>query len=303
MMSKCQSAILPEPNPFALYSQLKVRSNPEAVLDKLKQLPSLVTELNEAQPGAELVISIAFSHAFWTLTNQPMPDELKPFTPLGKDEISAPQTDVDILIHCHSTRHDLHFYLMRKLLADIASYVEVVDETYGYRFLDKRDMTDFIDGTENPKGEDREPVAIIPQGEFTGGSYVLVQRFVHNLPAWNRLSIAAQEKVIGRTKADSVELDEVPPTSHVGRVDLKENNKGLKIVRHSLPYGTASGEHGLLFIAYCYTLHNMESMLASMYGEADGKFDHMLRFTKAVTGAYFFAPSVDMLEQMAIADQ
>ncbi len=112
MMSKCQSAILPEPNPFALYSQLKVRSNPEAVLDKLKQLPSLVTELNEAQPGAELVISIAFSHAFWTLTNQPMPYELKPFTPLGKDEISAPQTDVDILIHCHSTRHDLHFYLV-----------------------------------------------------------------------------------------------------------------------------------------------------------------------------------------------
>jgi putative iron-dependent peroxidase len=171
----------------------------------------------------------------------------------------------------------------------------VVDETYGYRFMDARDMTDFIDGTENPKGEERAQVAIIPEGPFAGGSYVMAQRFIHNLPAWNRLSMSAQEKVIGRTKPDSIELDDVPAASHVGRVDIKEQGKGLKIVRHSLPYGSVTGDHGLLFLSYCHTLHNIKVMLESMYGVTDGKSDQMLRFTKAVTGAYFFAPSLEML--------
>jgi putative iron-dependent peroxidase len=189
---------------------------------------------------------------------------------------------------------------MRKCLSEIAESVDVVDETYGFRYLDARDMTGFIDGTENPKEEQRREVAIVPEGEFAGGSYVMVQRFVHNLPAWNRLNMAAQEKVIGRTKPDSVELDKVPAASHVGRVDIKEEGKGLKIVRHSLPYGSASGEHGLLFIAYCQTLHNFKVMLESMYGVTDGKTDQLLRFTRAVTGAYFFAPSQEMLAALTI---
>ena len=112
------------------------------------------------------------------------------------------------------------------------------------------------------------------------------------------MSVSAQEKVIGRTKPDSIELDDVPAASHVGRVDIKEEGKGLKIVRHSLPYGSVSGDHGLLFIAYCNTLHNFKAMLESMYGVTDGKTDQLLRFTQAVTGAYFFAPSADMLQSL-----
>lgn len=185
-------------------------------------------------------------------------------------------------------------------MGSIAGEAHIVDETYGFRYLDARDMTGFIDGTENPKDSRREEVAIIPDGELAGGSYVMVQRFVHNLPAWGKLNVAAQEKVIGRTKEDSVELDKVPEASHVGRVDLKENGQGLKIVRHSLPYGTVGGEHGLLFIAYCHTLHNFKAMLQSMYGEADGKTDQMLRFTQAVTGAYLFSPSCEMLQSLKL---
>jgi len=116
----------------------------------------------------------------------------------------------------------------------------------------------------------------------------------------NRLNVSAQEKVIGRTKPDSIELDDVPAASHVGRVDIKEEGKGLKIVRHSLPYGTATGDHGLLFIAYCNVRHNFDAMLESMYGATDGKTDQLLRFTKAVTGAYYFAPSTDMLSALTI---
>ncbi|OIQ25583.1 Dyp-type peroxidase [uncultured Vibrio sp.] len=299
-MSQPQSAILPEAGPFAQYTLLKIKQNSANVLNHLKALPSLIEGVNDKQPDADLTLSVAFTKSFWDQLNQATPDELIDFPVLGSGDITAPSSDVDVLIHCHSKRHDLHFYVLRKLLADISDDVDVVDETNGYRYLDSRDMTDFVDGTENPKNDVRNEVAIIPQGEFVGGSYVMVQRFVHDLPAWHRLNVAAQEKVVGRTKPDSIELDDVPAASHVGRVDIKEEGKGVKIVRHSLPYGSASGEHGLLFIAYCNRVHNFKVMLESMYGVTDGKTDQLLRFTKAVTGAYFFAPSTEMLQALAI---
>ncbi|MFH6923161.1 Dyp-type peroxidase [Vibrio vulnificus] len=299
-MSLAQTAILPEAGPFALYTLLKINHNPAKVLAQLQSLPALVEELNQSQPDAELTLSIAFSKSFWQQLDMAMPADLIDFPVLGEGEIVAPSTDADVLLHCHSKRHDLHFYLLRKLLSEVAEDITVVDETYGYRYLDSRDMTMFVDGTENPKAEKRAEVALIPDGEFAGGSYVMVQRFEHNLPAWNRLNVSAQEKVIGRTKPDSIELDDVPAASHVGRVDIKEEGKGLKIVRHSLPYGSVTGSHGLLFIAYCHTLHNFKAMLESMYGVTDGKTDQLLRFTKAVTGAYFFAPSKEMLSALAV---
>ncbi|MDC5854420.1 Dyp-type peroxidase [Vibrio europaeus] len=299
-MSYPQSAILPEASPFAQYTLLKVNQNETKVLEQLQALPTLVEELNKQQSGAELTLSIAFTKAFWIKLDMAVPAELIDFPQLGEGDVVAPSSDVDVLIHCHSNRHDLHFYLLRKFFAQVSDDVAVIDETYGYRYLDSRDMTDFVDGTENPKDAQREEVAIIPQGKFAGGSYVMVQRFIHNLPSWNRLNVSAQEKVIGRTKPDSIELDDVPAASHVGRVDIKEEGKGLKIVRHSLPYGSVSGEHGLLFIAYCNTLHNFKAMLESMYGATDGKTDQLLRFTKAVTGAYFFAPSSEMLSDLKL---
>ncbi len=299
-MSNPQSAILPEASPFAQYTLLKVTQNPQLVLEQLQALPALVAELNSNQPGANLAISIAFTKSFWQQLDVAMPEELIDFPVLGEGDIVAPSTDVDVLLHVHSNRHDLHFYLLRKFISSVSDSVNIVDETNGYRYLDARDMTDFIDGTENPKDGQRAEVAIIPGGEFAGGSYVMVQRFVHNLPAWNRLNVSAQEKVIGRTKPDSIELDDVPAASHVGRVDIKEEGKGLKIVRHSLPYGTVSGDHGLLFIAYCHTLHNFKAMLESMYGATDGKTDQLLRFTSAKTGAYFFAPSTEMLQSLSV---
>ncbi|CAM3748779.1 putative deferrochelatase/peroxidase YfeX [Vibrio aerogenes CECT 7868] len=299
-MSYPQTAILPEASPFALYALFKIKNNPEKVLRELKQLPELTESLNASQAGADVKLSVSFSRHFWAQLDAPAVPELVDFVTLGNGDISAPASDVDFLIHAHSLRHDLLFYVMRKFMGAVAEEIQVVDETYGFRYLDARDMTGFIDGTENPADSQREEVAIIPEGELAGGSYVMVQRFVHNLPAWERLNVAAQEKVIGRTKEDSVELEQVPEASHVGRVDLKENGKGLKILRHSLPYGTVGGEHGLLFIAYCHTLHNFKAMLQSMYGETDGKTDQMLRFTQAATGAYLFSPSREMLQSINV---
>ncbi|EJV5972512.1 porphyrinogen peroxidase, partial [Enterobacter mori] len=176
--------------------------------------------------------------------------------------------------------------------------IEVKEEIHGFRWVEERDLSGFVDGTENPAGEEtRREVAVIKDGVDAGGSYVFVQRWEHNLKQLNRMSVHDQEMMIGRTKEANEEIDgdERPETSHLTRVDLKEDGKGLKIVRQSLPYGTASGTHGLYFCAYCARLHNIEQQLLSMFGDTDGKRDAMLRFTKPVTGGYYFAPSLDKL--------
>lgn len=300
-MSQPQMAIAPDANRFAKFAVLKINQEAGQVLAALKNLPHLVEQVNQDEPGAALVSSISFSHSFWKQLNQAMPAELEPFEPLGSGDIQAPATDADVMIHLHSLRPDLHFYVLRKLISEVAQWVTIVDETDAFRYLDQRDFTGFEDGTENPKELERQEVAVIAEGEFAGGSYMLWQRYEHKLPAWERLSIAQQEKVIGRTKPDSIELDDVPARSHVGRVDLKEDGKGLKMVRHSLPYGQVGAAHGLLFAAYCNRLYNFKQLLASMYGHLDNQQDILLRFTDAVTGGYFFAPSEEMLAQLDIA--
>lgn len=294
-MALPQSAIIPEAGSFALYVLLKVRGDAANVINQCQQLHAIANQVNSDFSANGIGVSAAFSKSFCDKQGIAVPDSFTSFKPLGKGNITAPSTDCDILVHLHADRHDLNFYVMRQFLLPVSEDVEVIDETMGFRYLDARDMTGFIDGTENPKLEQRKDVALIAEGKHAGGSFVMVQRFVHKLPAWERLSQTAQEKIIGRTKPDSIELDDVPPASHVGRVDIKEEGKGLKIVRHSLPYGSVTKEHGLLFIAYCHTQHNFDQMLSSMYGETDGKTDMMLKFTDAVTGAYFFAPSQEAL--------
>ncbi|WP_434356398.1 Dyp-type peroxidase [Parasalinivibrio latis] len=295
-MATPQSGILPEAGPFALYTLFKVTGDKRVVCEHLKALHSLVEEVNASQPGADLCAAVSFTPSFWKEIGGEMPSDFEVFKPLGSGKVQAPATESDFLVHIHSLRLDLNFYLLRKFMSGVSRDVEVLDETYGYRYLDSRDMTGFVDGTENPKtDEDRRNIAIIADGKCAGGSFVMTQRFIHKLAAWERLGVEKQEKIIGRTKPDSVELEDVPATSHVGRVDIKENGKGLKILRHSLPYGSVSGDHGLLFIAYCNNQHNFREMLASMYGERDGSTDAMLMFTEAVTGAYLYAPSMEQL--------
>lgn len=164
--------------------------------------------------------------------------------------------------------------------------------------MEERDLSGFVDGTENPQGDaSRREVAVIADGIDTGGSYVFVQRWEHNLQQPSRIGLNEQEMIIGRTKHDNEEIDgDVrPETSHLSRLDLKENGKGLKLVRQSLPWGTASGKNGLYFCAYSARLHNIEQQLLSMFGETDGNHDGMLRFTRPVTGGYYFVPSLTTL--------
>lgn len=298
-MSHAQSGILLEHRRFAIYLEANITGELAAVRQGIQAFLPQLAALQQRFTDAGLGATLAFGDALWRdLSGNSSAPELKAFQPLGKN--IAPATQRDLLIHIQSFRHDVNFSLAQAALAAFAGALTVEEETQGFRWVEERDLSGFVDGTENPQGEAREQVAIIAHGDDAGGSYVFTQRWEHNLALWNRMDVSKQEATIGRTKEANEEIDgdARPATSHLTRVDLKEEGKGLKILRQSLPYGSASGTHGLYFIAYCARLHNIEQQLLSMFGERDGKFDAMLRFTKPVTGSYFFAPSLEKLQSL-----
>ncbi|MDO4697540.1 MAG: Dyp-type peroxidase [Pasteurellaceae bacterium] len=271
---------------------------PDALPNSIRTMYQQFEQLRQHYADEQLGLTLAFGSALWRqLAGEHSAPELKPFVALGREGREfAPTTQRDLLIHIQSNRPDLNFSMALIVIQSLKEIGEIVEEIHGFRWVEERDFTGFIDGTENPDTDEKlRDVMLIQEGIDAGGSYVLSQRYAHQLDKWHKMSVERQEQVIGRTKADSKELDDVPPLSHVGRVDLKEEGKGLKIMRHSLPYGLASGEHGLYFLAFSKRLHNIEKQLHSMFGELDGKTDRLLGFTKAVTGSYYFAPSLEQL--------
>lgn len=306
-MPQPQAGIVPNPSPNALFLVLRVQNaatNGKAVAKIAATIPSLTATVSEIDPRAKLVCTISFGSQFWdTLSPQKRPAGLRPFNAIKHGSLSAPSTSGDILLHILSKRHDLNFELASRIRMQLGDMVEVMDEVHGFQYLDSRDLTGFIDGTENPQGnKDRTEVALIGKEDaaFAGGSYVFTQRYVHNLKKWATVPLQEQEGAVGRKKKDSKELsDKVkPPTAHISRVVMEENGEELEIVRHSFPYGTVS-ESGLFFIAYTKDLTIPEKMLSRMLGTAGDKlYDHLMDFTQAVTGATFFAPSLEVLKSL-----
>ncbi len=295
-MSQVQSGILPEHCRAAIWIEANVKGDRTPCARPAEHLPInwRPSKSNFRTPILGPLWRLATTRR--ALSGGVGAEELKDFIPYGKG--LAPATQYDVLIHILSLRHDVNFSVARAAMEAFGDCIDVKEEVHGFRWVEERDLSGFVDGTENPAGEEtRREVAVIKDGVDAGGSYVFVQRWEHNLKQLNRMSIHDQEMMIGRTKEANEEIDgdARPATSHLSRVDLKEDGKGLKIVRQSLPYGTASGTHGLYFCAYCARLHNIEQQLLSMFGDTDGKRDAMLRFTKPVTGGYYFAPSLDRL--------
>jgi putative iron-dependent peroxidase len=306
-MPQPQAGIIPAPSPSALFLIFRVRdpgTNGRAVAKVAAGVPALVDKVGAIDPRARLVCTVGFGPDFWDVISPgKRPAGLRPFKAITVEGRSAPSTGGDLLFHILSKRPDLNFELAMRLRNQLGETVEVMDEVHGFQYLDSRDLTGFIDGTENPQGKkERTEVALIGSEDpaFAGGSYVFTQRYVHKLQKWATVPQKEQEKVIGRRKPDSKELpDRVkPPTAHISRVVIEENGEELEIVRHSFPYGTVS-ESGLFFIAYSKTLDTPEKMLNRMMGTTgDGLHDHLMDYTQAVSGAHFFAPSLDLLKSL-----
>lgn len=303
-MARPQTGILPEGNAHAIFLTLVMNrdgSHPIHVRHVCAGLPALTARVAALDPAASLVSVVGIGAWAWDdLYPGRRPAGLKPFPEIRGNGRHAPSTEGDILLHIRSDRHDLNFELARRAMAAFGDSVSVIEEVHGFRYLDARDLTGFVDGTENPEGEERAEVALVGEDDrdFAAGSYISMQRYVHDLDAWERLEQARQERVIGRTKPDDRELGdgEKPPTAHISRVVIRADGEELEILRHSMPYGTAT-EAGLCFIAYGRTPENFNRMLRNMLeADTEGHYDHLMDYTRAVSGVAFFAPSLDFLE-------
>ena len=262
-------------------------------------LAAMTADVAKTDPAARLASVIAVGSDAWDrLWPESRPEGLAPFRAFADNGRAAPATEADLLLHIRGDRRDLVFELSRRMRDALGDAVTTVEEVHGFRYLDARDLTGFVDGTENPEGEeDRSAVALVADGPFAGGSFVNVQRYIHDLPAWNAMPVKDQEDIIARTKADNVEYetDRKPPFAHIKRVSIKEDGRSLEMLRHSMPYGTAD-EHGLLFIAYTGRPDTFAKMLERMIvADPDGAYDHLMDYTRAVTGCTFFAPPQDWL--------
>jgi putative iron-dependent peroxidase len=200
---------------------------------------------------------------------------------------------------------DLCFEMATKIMDRVGDAVSPVDEVQGFRYFDDRDLMGFVDGTENPRGQAATDAVLIgdEDANFAAGSYVIVQKYLHNLEAWNALSTEAQERIIGRTKLSNIELDDsIKPTSaHNALTTIVENGIEIKILRDNMPFGRPShGEFGTYFIGYSRSPRTIEQMLENMFvGRPPGNYDRILDFSRAVTGNLFFVPSATFLENVA----
>jgi putative iron-dependent peroxidase len=249
------------------------------------------------------------STAWDALFGQPRPAELHPFREFHAGTRHAIATPGDLLFHIRAKRMDMCFELATHIMAGIADATLPVDEVHGFRYFDDRDIIGFVDGTENPQGTLASDSTIIGAEDavFAGGSYVIVQKYLHNLTGWNALSTEAQELIIGRKKLSDIELDDAvkPTCAHSALTVIEENGKEVKILRDNMPFGRASeGEFGTYFIGYCRTPRITEQMLENMFvGRPPGNYDRLLDFSRAVTGNLFFVPSATFLDDVTDAPE
>jgi putative iron-dependent peroxidase len=276
----------------------------ETVHDALADISGLVRAIGFREPPKRLsAIASIGSNAWDRLFSGPRPADLHPFIELTGPRHTAPATPGDLLFHIRAESLDVCFELADRILRSMAGAVTVVDEVHGFRYFDNRDLLGFVDGTENPDGAlaasstavgDEDP-------EFAGSCYVHVQKYVHDMSSWNSLSVEEQERVVGRTKLDDIELDDddKPANAHIAlNVITDDDGTELKIVRHNMPFGELRrGEFGTYFIGYSRTPEVTERLLRNMFlGDPPGNTDRILDFSTAVTGGLFFSPTVDFLD-------
>lgn len=305
---------MPAPQPQAVTSPLTPAAiflvatindgGEEVVHDALADLSGLVRAVGFRDPSKllSLVTSIG-SEAWDRLFSGPRPAELHPFDELSGGRHHAPSTPGDLLFHIKAKSLDYAFELAHRILNSLSGAVTVVDEVQGFKFFDNRDLMGFVDGTENPAGAvalnatsigDEDP-------DFTGGCYVHVQKYVHDMTSWEALSVTEQERVIGRTKLEDIEMDddEKPANSHLA-LNVIEDADGneLKIMRHNMPFGElGKSEYGTYYIGYSRTPTVTERMLRNMFiGDPPGNTDRILDFSTAITGTMFFTPAADFLD-------
>jgi len=268
-------------------------------------LSGLIRAVEFRDVDAGLTCVAGFGSDAWDrLFGVPRPAELHPFREIRSGNRHAVSTPGDILFHIRAKRMDLCFELAMQIMDSLGDVVSVADEVHGFRYFDDRDVMGFVDGTENPRGDAAREAAIIGHEDaaFTGGSYVIVQKYLHDLKTWNALPVEMQERIIGRRKLSDVELSDKdkPAYAHNALTNIEENGRQLQILRDNMPFGRPGhGEFGTYFIGYSRTPRITEIMLENMFvGRPPGTYDRLLDFSRPVTGSLFFVPTVSFLDNI-----
>lgn len=298
----------------AVFLVVTVAREPAALANAasvLGGLDDLVKTVGFRDPSGRLSCIAGIGRDLWDrLHPDSRPKELKPFAPIKGPVHAAPSTPGDLLFHIRSERPDMCFEFERILLDSFGAAVTVVDEVSGFRYFDARDLLGFVDGTANPTGLDLPASALVgdEDADFAGGSYVVVQKYLHDLSAWTKTPTHLQEEIIGRTKIDNIEIDDddAPRKSHKSLATIVDaDGNEHDILRDNMPFGRpGQQEFGTYFIGYSRQLWVIEKMLQRMYvGEPPGAYDRLLDFSTPQTGTTFFAPTRPMLQAIVEAAQ
>jgi len=295
---------------FAVFLVMTVGADDAAlatVRDVVSGIDDLVKTVGFRDLNGHLSCVVGLGRDLWDrLSPDARPSELHAFPPIAGAVHAAPSTPGDLLFHIRAERQDLAFEFERLLLGQLGVAASVADETHGFRYFDARDLLGFVDGTANPIGAEMAEMTHIgdEDPDFAGGSYVVVQKYLHDLDAWARLSTAEQEAVIGRTKLDNVELDDAPGPQFAHKTlttIVGDDGEELQILRDNMPFGRpGQGEFGTYFIGYSRRLWVIQLMVHRMFiGQPAGFHDRILDVSRAVTGTTFFAPSNPVLRGLA----
>ena len=292
----------------AIFVVATINPGPEhgaAVRSLCGDLAGLVRTVGFRDLDGQLSCVLGFGSVAWDrLFGTSKPKDLHPFREI-RGRHHAVATPGDILLHIRAARMDLCFELATQVVSRLGGAACVVDEVHGFNYFDDRDLIGFVDGTENPVEQAAIDATIIGDEDvrFTGGSYVIVQKYLHDLDRWNTLPVEAQERIIGRKKLSDIELDdaEKPSSAHNALTTIMEDGKQLQIVRDNMAFGdVGKGEFGTYFIGYARSPKRIEQMLTNMFvGNPPGNYDRLLDYSRAVTGTLFFVPSATFLEDVA----
>ena len=276
-----------------------------AVRSLCGDIPALVRSVGFRDIEANLSCILGIGSDAWDrLFGQPRPAGLHPFKEIKAGPRHAVATAGDLLFHIRARDTGLCFELAMQISRRIGDVISLVDEVHGFRYFDDRDLLGFVDGSENPTEQTADEAVYIgaEDAAFAGGTYVIVQKYLHDMRRWNALPTEAQESIIGRAKLSNIEMDDsVKPTSaHNALTTIVENGREVKIVRDNMPFGSVGdGEFGTYFIGYARSPGTIEQMLENMFiGRPPGNYDRLLDFSVAKTGNLFFVPSEAFLESL-----
>ena len=299
---------LPNNNTVFLVWAFKKNITKKLLKSTFEKVCGLVDNLNNSVtnrfPEGRASVTIGISHSAWLSLGlpKPLPKELKDFQPIKGSKHTAVATEGDLHFHIRADNQSLAYDMAATINEVMQPIANCIVNVQGFRYWDGRAIIGFVDGTENPRGAEREQFAVVgnEDPDYQGGSYLFVQKYVHDMNAWRALPVSEQEKVIGRSKEMDIEMDDdtKPSNSHSALANVGDD---LKVVRDNMPFhDPISHQMGTYFICYANTFSTVEKMLTNMFiGNPAGNYDRLLDFSTAETGTLFFVPSLDMLDEFA----